>query len=362
MQPLDFEWTVLFYIEPYHLSPWQISILNYSLFTRLLCAPLLLWGFLVDIYILFLHLFFFSLCRLWAFRKPCSELQLGGSAGNEYQVVHILTKVPVCSLSFTLNDPVNSQGVLFIAWNSNQVYEVVKSVLFGCPQELERLGLGEAVDLFVCEVPVEYQAVQRLLPSLWKERQPQVFKGNETTLPPYHENLKTNLCHLCLLSSSAQLVVHVGVSGLATTVTLEQCGHNKGYKRLDNCSFCPASQCCMERGPSCISSVLDMETVCKRVNASDIGVAVSVSRDAGRSVVLLTHAHTLYMNYSTHPAHWPQPTQIYIFYYFCQRKISTGVTNSMRVSRMHSIRALKLELLNGIHQLLMWLLLLKVAW
>ncbi|XP_034051823.1 pyroglutamyl-peptidase 1-like isoform X2 [Gymnodraco acuticeps] len=118
-------------------------------------------------------------------------------------------------------------------------------------QELEKLGLGEAVDLHVCEVPVEYQAVQDLLPSLWKEPQP-------------------------------QLVVHVGVSGLATTVTLEQCGHNKGYKRLDNCSFCPASQCCMDSGPDCIQSVLDMETVCKTVNGSDLGVTLSVSKDAGR--------------------------------------------------------------------------------
>uniref|UniRef100_A0A667YY00 Pyroglutamyl-peptidase I n=1 Tax=Myripristis murdjan TaxID=586833 RepID=A0A667YY00_9TELE len=41
-------------------------------------------------------------------------------------------------------------------------------------QELDRLGLGEAVDLYVCEVPVEYQAVQSLLPSLWKQHQPQV--------------------------------------------------------------------------------------------------------------------------------------------------------------------------------------------
>ncbi|XP_068427074.1 pyroglutamyl-peptidase 1 isoform X2 [Clinocottus analis] len=118
-------------------------------------------------------------------------------------------------------------------------------------QELERLGLGEAVDLHVCEVPVEYHAVQGLLPSLWKEHQP-------------------------------QLMVHVGVSGLATTVTLEQCGHNKGYKRLDNCSFCPASQCCMDSGPDCIHSVLDMDAVCERVNDSDLGVTISVSKDAGR--------------------------------------------------------------------------------
>ncbi|XP_030608142.1 pyroglutamyl-peptidase 1-like [Archocentrus centrarchus] len=131
-------------------------------------------------------------------------------------------------------------------------------------QELERLGLGEAVDLYVCEVPVEYQAVQSLLPSLWKEHQP-------------------------------QLVVHVGVSGLATTVTLEQCGHNKGYKRLDNCSFCPASQCCMETGPDCIKSILDMDTICKRVNDSHTGITVSVSKDAGRYLCDYTYYTSLYL-------------------------------------------------------------------
>lgn len=131
-------------------------------------------------------------------------------------------------------------------------------------QELERLGLGEAVDLFVCEVPVEYQAVQNLLPCLWKEQQP-------------------------------QLVVHVGVSGLATTVTLEQCGHNKGYKRLDNCSFCPASQCCMENGPDCIKSVLDMETISGSVNEANMGVTVSVSKDAGRYLCDYTYYTSLYL-------------------------------------------------------------------
>ncbi|XP_054623120.1 pyroglutamyl-peptidase 1-like [Dunckerocampus dactyliophorus] len=132
-------------------------------------------------------------------------------------------------------------------------------------QELERLGLGDAVDLHVCEVPVEYQAVQSLLPSLWKQHMP-------------------------------QLVVHVGVSGLATTVTLEQCGHNKGYKRLDNCSFCPASQCCVEEGPDFISSVLDMETVCKRVSDSGLGVAVSVSKDAGRYLCDYTYYSSLFLS------------------------------------------------------------------
>ncbi|XP_041658465.1 pyroglutamyl-peptidase 1-like [Cheilinus undulatus] len=131
-------------------------------------------------------------------------------------------------------------------------------------QELEKLGLGEAVDLHVCEVPVEYQAVQKLLPSLWREHQP-------------------------------QLVVHVGVSGLATTVTLEQCGHNKGYKRLDNCCFSPASECCMEEGPDCIHSVLDMETICKRANDSGVGVTFSVSKDAGRYLCDYTYYTSLHL-------------------------------------------------------------------
>lgn len=41
-------------------------------------------------------------------------------------------------------------------------------------QELEKLGLGESVDLLVREIPVEYQAIQRLMPTLWEEHQPQV--------------------------------------------------------------------------------------------------------------------------------------------------------------------------------------------
>ncbi|KAM9790709.1 pyroglutamyl-peptidase 1-like isoform X1 [Syngnathus typhle] len=133
-------------------------------------------------------------------------------------------------------------------------------------QELECLGLGEAIDLYVCEVPVEYQAVQSLLPSLWEKHRP-------------------------------QLVVHVGVSGLATTVTLEQCGHNKGYKRLDNSRFCPASQCCMEDGPDCISSLVDMDTVCKRVNDTDVGVTVSVSKDAGRYLCDYTYYSSLVLGH-----------------------------------------------------------------
>ncbi|XP_027559034.1 pyroglutamyl-peptidase 1 isoform X1 [Neopelma chrysocephalum] len=132
-------------------------------------------------------------------------------------------------------------------------------------QELEKLGLRDDVDLHVYEVPVEYQTVQRLIPALWKKHSP-------------------------------QLVVHVGVSGMATTVTLEKCGHNVGYKGLDNCRFCPGSQCCVEGGPECIDSIIDMDTVCKRVSALGLDVAVTISKDAGRYLCDFTYYTSLYQS------------------------------------------------------------------
>ncbi|PWA30832.1 hypothetical protein CCH79_00017372, partial [Gambusia affinis] len=134
--------------------------------------------------------------------------------------------------------------------------------------ELERLGLGEMIDLHVCELPVDYQAVQDLLPSLWKEHQP-------------------------------QLAVHVGVSGIATSVTLEQCGHNKGYTRLDNRSFCPASHCCKENGPDCIKSVIDMDTVCKRVNGYLCDYTYYTSLHQGQGCSAFVHMPPLGGPYSS---------------------------------------------------------------
>ncbi|KAF7692450.1 pyroglutamyl-peptidase 1 [Silurus meridionalis] len=131
-------------------------------------------------------------------------------------------------------------------------------------QELMKLGLGASVDLHVIEVPVEYQEVQNRLPSLWDQ---------------YHP----------------QLVVHVGVSGMATTVTLEKCGHNHGYVRADNRKFYPRSECCMEGGPDCIHSAIDMDVVCKRVNNSDLRVSISVSEDAGRYLCDYTYYTSLYL-------------------------------------------------------------------
>lgn len=54
--------------------------------------------------------------------------------------------------------------------------------LFALRQELKKLGLGSEVDLHVSEVPVEYQTVQSLVPSLWKQYRPLVRGKNGVLL------------------------------------------------------------------------------------------------------------------------------------------------------------------------------------
>ncbi|XP_043909771.1 pyroglutamyl-peptidase 1 isoform X2 [Protopterus annectens] len=133
-------------------------------------------------------------------------------------------------------------------------------------QEFEKLGLGDDIELRTKQVPVEYQQVQKIVPALWKQHNP-------------------------------QFMIHVGVSGMAQTVTLEKCGHNKGYSGLDNCSFCPGTHCCVDGGPECIDSVIDMDAVCKRVRASELGVDVSVSKDAGRYLCDFIYYTSLYLSH-----------------------------------------------------------------
>ncbi|KAG7267916.1 hypothetical protein CRUP_006666 [Coryphaenoides rupestris] len=132
-------------------------------------------------------------------------------------------------------------------------------------KELQRLGLGNSVDLHVQEIPVEYRPVKELLPSLWKQHQP-------------------------------YLVVHVGVAGIATAVMLEQQGHNKGYERPDNSGYHPDCGCCVVGGPDTIQSALDMEVVRQRVKDSGLEVAVTVSHDAGRYLCDYSYYTSLYVS------------------------------------------------------------------
>uniref|UniRef100_UPI00398EC850 pyroglutamyl-peptidase 1 n=1 Tax=Pristiophorus japonicus TaxID=55135 RepID=UPI00398EC850 len=132
-------------------------------------------------------------------------------------------------------------------------------------QELQKLGLGDEVDLCVREIPVDYQEIQDLVPALWKRHNP-------------------------------QLVVHVGVSSMATTVTLEQCGHNNGYLGLDIRDYCPGTHCCVQGGADCLVSTIDMHAVCNKIADAQLDVAISVSKDAGRYLCDFTYYTSLHQS------------------------------------------------------------------
>ncbi|XP_072261123.1 pyroglutamyl-peptidase 1 isoform X4 [Pyxicephalus adspersus] len=91
---------------------------------------------------------------------------------------------------------------------------------------------------------------------------------------------------------AVQVIVHVGVSSMATMVTLEKCGHNQGYHGLDVRQFCPDTECCVVGGPECLHSVIDMDTICKR--AAGMDVQFTVSTDAGRYLCDFTYYTSLY--------------------------------------------------------------------
>lgn len=119
--------------------------------------------------------------------------------------------------------------------------------------ELGKIGLGNDLDvnLITVEIPVEYSTVSEHIPQLWRSLRP-------------------------------QLVVHVGVSGIAKELTLEQCAHNDGYDKLDMKGSLPRGQCCIDDAPQCLVSNIDMSKVCESVNRSDCGVCCIVSTDPGR--------------------------------------------------------------------------------
>ena len=53
---------------------------------------------------------------------------------------------------------------------------VCKSVVFPSFQELPNTSLAEEVNLEIREIPVEYDAVDKEVPALWKEVKPKVIK------------------------------------------------------------------------------------------------------------------------------------------------------------------------------------------
>lgn len=77
-------------------------------------------------------------------------------------------------------------------------------------------------------------------------------------------------------------MVHVGVSGIADKITLEQRAHNLGYHRKDIGGKTPTQECCQEDGEECICTGIDMSQVSDEINKADNRLEAEVSHDAGR--------------------------------------------------------------------------------
>lgn len=76
-------------------------------------------------------------------------------------------------------------------------------------------------------------------------------------------------------------MVHVGVSSIASEITLEMEAHRSGYCLLDTQGRVPATGCCCLPGEECLKSTLDIPSIGLTVSQQD-GVPACVSSNAGR--------------------------------------------------------------------------------
>ena len=127
--------------------------------------------------------------------------------------------------------------------NINASWEAVK--------ELKKLGVAHNVQLITEEIPVEYQTVKHLIPRMWKHHNP-------------------------------DLVVHVGVSGVAEELTIETLAHNEGYKRLDVTGNTAPSQCYLKNGCDSLATGFNVEKLCDDINGDSCLAMAVQSNDAGR--------------------------------------------------------------------------------
>lgn len=132
---------------------------------------------------------------------------------------------------------------------------------------LNNLNLdSHGIDLLTKEIPVSYDTVVKDIPLLWNEHKP-------------------------------DLVVHLGVSSIATELTLEKLAHRSGYCKLDVKGSTPVAGCCYGED-DCITPEIDIEKICKEINEKNKGVRACVSTDAGRYLCEFTFYASLCINRS----------------------------------------------------------------
>ncbi|CAG9766302.1 unnamed protein product [Ceutorhynchus assimilis] len=103
------------------------------------------------------------------------------------------------------------------------------------------------------QIPVSYKHVEENVPLLWDLHNP-------------------------------KLVIHVGVSSVATEIQLETCANKTGYARTDIDDSCPAKGqafCNESSNSECLKTNLNTQTICDRLNQHP-QLKASTSSDSGR--------------------------------------------------------------------------------
>ncbi|XP_050704950.1 pyroglutamyl-peptidase 1-like isoform X2 [Eriocheir sinensis] len=119
----------------------------------------------------------------------------------------------------------------------------------------EKLGVRLITEI----VEVEYEYVKKTIPQRWKKYMP-------------------------------KLTVHVGVSNLAETLTLEQLAHNTGYEKEDNCGCVPIGGLCHSDGTDIIQSSIQMDMISSTLNkATCLKLPCAKSTDPGRFLCDFTY-------------------------------------------------------------------------
>eukprot|EP00088_Acartia_fossae_P026326 TRINITY_DN27144_c0_g1_i1.p1 TRINITY_DN27144_c0_g1~~TRINITY_DN27144_c0_g1_i1.p1 ORF type:complete len:205 (-),score=36.52 TRINITY_DN27144_c0_g1_i1:264-878(-) len=133
---------------------------------------------------------------------------------------------------------------------TNASWQAVQKI----PQLWENSEYKKSVEIVTEEIPVSYSFVQGQVPSKWKP---------------------------------VDFVVHVGVSGMASTITLETCANNSGYNRPDVDGSCPAGQVCNKECDDrleTLNTCLPVQQICQDLNdkLQEDGIEFTSSCNAGR--------------------------------------------------------------------------------
>ncbi|KAJ0174371.1 hypothetical protein K1T71_010517 [Dendrolimus kikuchii] len=117
----------------------------------------------------------------------------------------------------------------------------------------EEIEKKHNIELVLIEMPVTYENVDEFVPALWETHTP-------------------------------KLMIHVGVSSIANSFTLEMQAHKKGYQKVDYFDKCPLNNTSPQDGAIRIHTKLNVERICKEFNDAerDGNMKAISSKDAGR--------------------------------------------------------------------------------